>query len=702
MRLAGLRINPEINISSREVYYHKLSILEIETGIEHAIDGLPQDQKFCRLCWNYNQDKAAVLNITRQGVEVWFIDVVNHKARLLTSPIVNGNIGTSVMWLQDNSLLISHVVKDMGPLKNKKDEIPTGPVIAENSGKNVENRTFQDLLKDEIDAYNFERITSSEIWRYDLNGNKSLWKSSAMHDGMSLSPDGNYILLSEIKRPFSYFVQFDRFPYSTFIYHIDGRLFETVVESPLLEYMPQGFMAVQKGMRQIKWRADHPHTLFWVEALDEGDPEKEVPFRDALFEKDILSTEEEPRLLYKTQLRFAGIFFGNSNLALVYERWWSNRKLKTLLIDLSQQKEALLFDERNFQDKYNDPGNFIMKKNQFGWNVLHIEDDGTMYLNGDGYTMDGRHPFIDSYNHKTGVKQRLFEANVSERQEDIAAVIDIKKGKILTIIQSQFEYPLFYIRNIYSGELNKIRNFENPFRLLDGVQKEILTYKRSDGVDLNANLYLPAGYEKGQGQLPLIMWAYPTEYKDKATAGQKTSVVNDFIYPYWGSPLYWVCRGYAILDNVSFPILGENNNHPNDNFISQLVENARAAIEEVVNMGIADRHRVAIGGHSYGAYMVAMLLTHSDLFAAGIARSGAYNRTLTPFGFQSEERNYWQAKEVYNSMNPFLDAEKVKTPLLLIHGEADNNSGTHTMQTERYFAALKAMGCDCKNGHSAS
>ena len=352
-----------------------------------------------------------------------------------------------------------------------------------------------------------------------------------------------------------------------------------------------------------------------------------------------------------------------------------------------------IINERDFQDKYNDPGNPLMVQNNYNWNVIKVENEQSIYLSGDGHFAGGRKPFIDRYNFIDGTKERIYESSLVNEQEDIMGVINIDKGDIYTLIQSKNKYPKFYLRNIFKNTIKQLRHFDNPFQKLDNVHKQVLSYKREDGVELNAVLYLPPDYDfDNKEKLPLLMWAYPTEYKSKDTAGQNLNSDNDFIYPHWSSPLYWVMRGFAILDNVSFPILGEEENQPNETFTEQLVANAKAAIDYVEVLGYIDRNRVGVGGHSYGAFMVSMLLTHSNLFAAGIARSGAYNRTLTPFGFQSEERNYWQAKEVYNAMNPFVDADKMKTPLLLIHGEADNNSGTYTMQTERYYAALKANG----------
>src|SRR5690606_13220724 len=249
------------------------------------------------------------------------------------------------------------------------------------------------------------------------------------------------------------------------------------------------------------------------------------------------------------------------------------------------------------------------------------------------------------------------------------------------------------IKNMKAGKITALTQLENPFKGLDGVHKEVIHYKRKDGVDLSGTLYLPAGYDRDKKEkLPLLIWAYPTEYKDKSTAGQSTANPNQFTYPSYGSFIYWVTKGYAVLDNAAFPIIGEGTAEPNDTFIEQLVANGEAAIDAVDKLGYIDRSKVGVGGHSYGAFMTANLLTHSKLFAVGIARSGAYNRTLTPFGFQSEQRNYWYAPEVYHTMSPFMHADKMKTPMLLIHGAADNNPGTFTLQTERYFQALKNLG----------
>ena len=325
-------------------------------------------------------------------------------------------------------------------------------------------------------------------------------------------------------------------------------------------------------------------------------------------------------------------------------------------------------------------------------------DGHTAYLFGDGYSPEGQFPFIDELDLRTLEKRRIYQSTATNQMEDLVSFIDSKQGTLITRIESPQMFPNYYIRNLRKRIGNiPLTSFENPFKSIEGVHKEVINYQRADGLELTGTLYLPVGYDKEKKEkLPMIMWAYPREYKDRGSAGQSSSNPNAFTYLSYGNPIYWVTRGYAVLDEASFPIVGEGDEQPNDTFVEQLVSNAKAAIDAVDSMGYIDRERVAVGGHSYGAFMTANLLSHSNLFAAGIARSGAYNRTLTPFGFQAEERNYWEASEVYDGMSPFMHADKMKTPMLLIHGEADNNSGTHTMQSERYFQALKSFGAPAR------
>ncbi len=694
MRLGGLRINPITNISSTVTYVNNLKIGRIKEKKETQVIGLPNNPKITNISWSPNEKFIAFTNTTESGVELWYLDVTTANAKKISDANLNANMGNPVSWFKDsNSLLIKTLPKNRLTLIDKNKDLPKGPTVSESEGKVSQNRTYQDLLKNKTDEINFESLVTSELYSIDLSGNKKLFKPAAMYSNETFSPDGNYVMVTTLEKPFSYIVPLNRFPQTTIIYDINGKTIKTVNEVPLNEIVPKGFMSTRKGKRNMYWRSDAPATLYYVEALDEGDQANEVPFRDELFLWEA-PFNNEPKSLLKIKQRFANIQWGNKNNAVITDYWYDTRNSKTYLIDPSANgaNPKLIWD-RNYQDKYSDPGSFETKKNEMGSYVLAIENN-KMYLLGDGYTKEGQFPFIDEFDITNLKTKRVYTSKLTDKKEDLLSIEDIKKGELLVMIQSKNEYPNYYFRNLKTKKLTPVTTFKNPFESLNNVYKEVISYKRNDGVTLSGTLYLPANYDriKKDKKLPLLIWAYPEEFKDKNSAGQNTQNPNDFTFPYYGSFVYWVTRGYAVLDDASFPIIGEGTTEPNDTFIPQLVANAKAAIDAVDNLGYINREKVAVGGHSYGAFMTANLLTHSNLFACGIARSGAYNRTLTPFGFQSEQRNYWDVPEIYNTMSPFMNASKMKTPLLLVHGEADNNPGTFTLQTERYFQALKGLG----------
>lgn len=693
LRLAGLRINPVTNIYSRQRYYYDASLLDIKSGKETKVAGLPQGAKLSNFNMSPDQRKMAFTNTTSKGVELWVLDIHSGDLKKLTKDNLNANMRSPFLWMKDSKNLIVKVLpSDRPALIDPKTAIPSGPTISVNDGKKAQNRTYQDLLKNKNDEANFEVLASSELHKVNIDGNASMYMPLNIYRSMSFSPDGEYFMVTTVNKPYSYLVPYRRFPSSTKMYRSNGDLVKTIIEVPLIEDLPKGFMSVRTGPRNFSWRSDKPATLVWAEALDGGDASAEADHRDAVYQQEA-PFEGDADLLIKVVNRYYSMDWGTDDLAVANDYWWNTRNAKAYIFSPSNSDlEPKVIEDRNYQDRYSDPGNLVKRRTNSGSYVLDIQGDH-LYRLGDGYSDDGIKPFVDKYNIKTEKTERVYQADGKSTLEDLLFSIDIEKGIVLTRIESKSDYPNFYLRNIHSGKLDQVTNFENPFKEMQDVHKEVINYKRDDGLDLSATLYLPVGYDQNKKEkLPMLMWAYPREYKDKNTAGQVTSSPHEFIFPYYGSPLYWVNRGYAVLDDTAFPIVGEGDEQPNDTFREQLVANAKSAIDAVDKMGYIDRKRVGVGGHSYGAFMVANLLSHSDLFAAGIARSGAYNRTLTPFGFQSEERNYWEAPEVYYNMSPFMHAEKMKTPLLLVHGEADNNSGTYPMQSERYFNALKGLG----------
>ena len=699
MRLAGLRINPKTNIGSRTNYYKDIKIANLrrKKTVLRRVRGLPTEPRLANFIWSPDQTSIAFTNTTFHGVELWVLNVSGGVVKKLTDANVNANLGDAVNWYQDGkSLLVKLVPGNREEITDSENVIPLGPRISSNDGKKAQNRTYQDLLKNRIDEHNFEQLALSEIHKVNLYGKKTLWQESDMYRNISFSPNGEFVMVTKIQKPFSYLVPYSRFPSKTIIYTKSGDTVRTLVEVPLIEDLPKGFMAVRKGKRNFSWRNDKPSSVYYSIALDEGDPENKISFRDEIFQLDA-PFQGAPLSLIKTENRYYKILWCNDSVAVANDYWWKNRNTKSYLFNpLNPSDEPQIISDRNYQDRYSDPGDFVENRNQYGRYVLALKN-GKIFFLGDGFTEQGQFPFLDQLNINTLEKKRLYESEYTDRMETLQRY-DIGKDELLVRIQSPTDYPNYYFRYLDKNKLDKnkldqITQFDNPFKGLQNVYKDVIKYKREDGLDLSATLYLPADYNQNiKEKLPMIMWAYPREFKDRSSASQTTQNPNKFTYPYWGSPIYWLTKGYAILDNVSFPILGIEDNEPNDDFRNQLVANAKAAIDAVDSMGFINKERVAIGGHSYGAFMVANLLSHSNLFAAGIARSGAYNRTLTPFGFQSEERNYWEAPEIYYQMSPFMHADKIKTPILLIHGEADNNSGTYPLQSQRYFNALKGLG----------
>lgn len=699
MSLAGLRVNPVLNIASNLTYISNLKVRKVSAMEEIQVKNLPAKPHIAYLTWSPDEKKIAFTNTTSTGVELWVLDIATATVTKLTEAVVNANLGNPVNWYRDSKSLLVRLLPDKrAALIDTKKSLPSGPVISVSDGSKAQNRTYQDMLKNPSDEENFVTLATSELYKVSLDRTKSLYRKADLYAGEVFSPDGNYLLITTLHRPFSYIVPLSRFPQLAVVYDLEGKEVKTINDEPLTEVLPKGFMAVRKGLRNINWRSDEPSTLFYVEALDGGDPQIKVDYRDAVYQWKA-PFNAKPELLVKTVLRFSNIIWGDAQTAVLSDEWYDTRQVKTYLFNPSKPgAESKVIFDRNYQDVYSDPGDFETDKNQYGKYVLAIHSN-RLFLVGMGFTPQGQFPFVDAFDLKTLKTKRLYQSAYTDKMEEIFSIEDYEKGEILVRIQSKNEYPNYYFRTMgKKNALKQLTTFPNPFESIKDVYKELIKYKRADGVELSGTLYLPAGYDRKAKteKLPLLIWAYPAEYKDKNSAGQTTSNPNEFTFPYYGSFVYWVTRGYAVLDDAAFPIVGEGDTEPNDSFVEQLVANARAAINAVDSLGYINPKKVAVGGHSYGAFMTANLLTYSDLFTCGIARSGAYNRTLTPFGFQSEQRNYWEASEVYDKMSPFMQADKMKTPILLVHGEADNNPGTFTLQTERYFQALKGLGAPAR------
>ena len=691
LRIAGLRINPSTTGPSRAGGYTNLKIKKTATGEEIQVTGLPSPAKMSGFTFSLDERYLAFTQTEAKGISLWVVDLSTHTAKALTGPILNQVLGNSMAWLADNSLLIKAVNPARGKVPSAP-VAPAGPTIQETSGKAAPSRTYQDLLANPHDEALFAYFMDSQLMRITLDGSSTPVGKPAMIKSMLLSPDKNYLLVESIQKPFSYLVPADRFPYTVEVWNSQGALLKTLAQLPLDEVRPTGFDATVSGIRNASWRADAPATLYWAEAQDKGDPKIKVAERDIVFTLMAPFTGEKQKLV-GTALRFGGISWSDDSFALLSERWSASRTEKVSVFQPGTPSQApRTIIERSSDDLYNDPGSPVLIDNAYGRKVLQ-RNGNLVFMTSEGGSPEGSMPFLSTFN--TGTKeQKILWRSQAPFYERVTKVLDKEGSQLITLKESTDMSPNYWLVNTKKRVAPKqLTAFADPYPTLKGIKKQLITYPRKDGLNLSAVLYTPEGYDPARdGRLPVLMWAYPREYKSAADAAQVRGSKYTFTRLSWGSPLYWVTRGYAIMDQTEMPIVGEGELEPNDFFIEQLVANAEAAINKVVEMGVGDRSRIAVGGHSYGAFMTANLLSHTQLFAAGIARSGAYNRTLTPFGFQYEQRSYWEAPEVYFNMSPFSFADQVKTPILLIHGEADNNSGTFPIQSERYYNALKGHG----------
>lgn len=687
LRLAGRRIDPGANGPHPRSTIVGLRLRSMADGTERAIE-VPADGRIGNVSWSPDGSRFAFTVTYDDGIELWVGDVASATARAMTGRTVNGIAG-SYTWMPDGTRLLVHFVDPARGAPPQSDPVPPGPVIQESSGKTSPVRTYQDLLSDTHDEALFEHHFRSQLHLVDVeDGDLGSIGPAQIYRAASPSPDGRYILHVPILTPYSYMVPMWSFAHDVRVWDLETGGMRRLGSQPVADEVP--IEGVITGPRAHAWRSTMgPPALVWAEALDEGDPKNEVPHRDkVMMLEDVFDGKAVE--IARLEDRYSGMtWIEGTTLALISEYDRDERWARAWLLDVGSDAPPRLVFDRSVQDRYGDPGRPVTTTNAAGRRVVRL-DDGHIYLSGRGASPEGDRPFLDRMSLETLETERLWRADGASYE----SLVDLLSGdEILTRYETSTEPPNYYVRNLADGTRTAVTSFAHPAPALRDVRKELVTYRRADGVELSATLYLPPKYdEQADGPLPLVVWAYPREFNDPSMAGQISGSPHRFTYLRGSSHLFLLLAGYAILDGATMPIVGSDPETVNDTFLEQAVASAGAAIDYAAKRGVADPDRVGVGGHSYGAFMTANLLAHSDLFRAGIARSGAYNRTLTPFGFQSERRTFWEAPEVYFELSPFMHADQIGEPLLLIHGQADNNSGTFPIQSQRLYHAVKGHG----------
>lgn len=700
LRLAGIRIDARTNGLHLAPHSISFEIVKLPEGAKTKL-ALPPNPQAGPLRWSPDGKQFAFSNTTFNGIELWVGDPVTGKTRKIEGVRLNAVLGDPIDWLEDNkTVLVKTVPAGRGPAPTEP-RVPKGPHVQESAGHASGVATFEDLLQNPHDEDLYEYYATAQLASVDTATGKVMpLGKPGMIEGVRLSPDGKNILVTREHRPFSYLHPGRQFPKEIEIWNQAGVLVHKVASLPLEERVPLG--GVTPGPRQFRWIPTEPATVMWIEALDGGNPKEKVPHRDRIVEMKA-PFKGEPTQVFKTEERFQGMQFGK-DFALVEDQARISRIVRTFKIDPSKpNSEAKLIWSRNQQDRYKDPGRPIERRSQGGGrggggggggfgggggaDSALLQSGDNILLNGAGASPKGDYPFLDRFNLTTLQAERLFQS-AADKYEVVEAVLDDAGTKFITRRESPAEPPNYYLHN--GSSVKALTSFTDPAPQLRRIKKQLVTYTRPDGVPLSMELYLPPDYKPGT-KLPAVMWAYPREYNDADTAGQIQGSTQRFTTITGYSELFFLLDGYAVLENAAMPVVGTID-VVNNTYVEQITADAKAAIDKAAEMGVIDPHRVGVGGHSYGGFMTANLLAHTRLFRAGIAESGAYNRTLTPFGFQSERRPFWEAQETYLRMSPFMFADKIKDPILLIHGEADDNSGTFPIQSDRLYQAIRGNG----------
>jgi dipeptidyl aminopeptidase/acylaminoacyl peptidase len=686
VRMGGFRINPRTRGShlppSLFGILWKRPIDSPGTQLE-----LPEDTRIGLVGWSPDSRWFAFTLTRADGIELWLLRAESGCVTRLGSVLLNAAIGSPAQWLPDSEeLLIQLPAVSDGELQPEV-ELPQGPVAEECCGSSGPMRTLQDLLRGPRDELLFEHFALSQAARISVHsGQVELCGVPAFYADLDPSPNGQFLLSTTLHRPWSGTLPWSRFPRITSIADRSGKILREICRRGLEENVP--IEGVPQGPRAVGWVPSLPASLAWLEALDAGDPRKPAEYRDRLVTHDA-PFDAEPRQILRSQYRCSGVHWGPEfNLALYREydrdrRWTKTWKLNPQNASASPQ----LLHDLSVHDRYNDPGMPVHRRLPNGRRVLHLQQD-CIFLEGPGATPEGDRPFLRKQSLTSGVIETLFTSSPTEH-ETILALLNDDATEFITVHETPTSPPNIHIR-APGGQSRPLTQFTDPVPEIRGLHREIITVNRPDGVPLSFILHLPPNTRPGT-PLPTLLWAYPREYNDAATAGQVAGSVNRFTTFAGATPLHLLLAGYAVLDHALLPVVGDPET-ANDTFVEQITAGAQAIISKVIEMGVADPNRLAVGGHSYGALLAVTLLAHSKLFHAGIARSGAYNRTLTPFGFQNERRTFWEAPEIYMRLSPFAFAHRIRSPLLLIHGDADNNPGTYPLQSERLYQAIRGNG----------
>ena len=711
-RIGGVRVDPRNFSETRENYFDNLKILDVASGGLRQVGGLPSAPKIKFITWSPGGRFVCFTHSEDNRVELWRVDATLPEpvAERISDLRVNTIFGSPFFFIGEDHILFKAV--PVTPRQMPVGSFATSSIIQEVNGEKKSIRTYQDLISSKYDEDLYDYCCTSVLMLLGPEGERQVGKPG-IYRSLDLSPDGSYLMAVTEHHPYSYVQSHRSFPSRQFILRVsDGEELCVLRDDTVKKDEDKGKDKDKKKEPRpsgFSWRPDLPATLYWTEseggASDGSSKDKaEKTFTDKVYQCGApFDYKNDKMLVLAPEYRLGRISWGDSRLAL-YEESSSKQKFRRTVsfvpCDTLAPRRVLFTESTEVDTLGNFPayGRPYMVKNAYGRNVLWTDARHSyIYMQGnDRRDSEGfRREFLDQVMLKDGKRSQVWMAS-GERRETLSGISDFRSLKLIGRREAFGVVPDYWEFDMRRKSERRITEFENPVpQFSQLVTDQYVSYTRKDGLKCYAHLYLPAGYDKERdGRLPVFMWTYPYEYKCFAESEKARPERYKFTKPSYGSAMIWATQGYAVLDEFTMAIVASDKDSlPNDRFLEQLVMSAEAAVDFVVDsIGVGDRDRIGVGGHSYGAFMTANLLAHTGLFRAGIARSGAYNRSLTPFGFQSERRSYWKARSVYDEMSPFNYADKIKDALMIIHGQMDNNMGTFPVQSERLYQALVFFG----------
>jgi dipeptidyl aminopeptidase/acylaminoacyl peptidase len=707
LRLAGVRLEPRNHSRHDTPGGYGITVCALSYDLARVADGtqvhVPLPPGACpgAPSWTADGKHFAFENVTFDAIELWVGDSATATVHPIAGVKLNPMLGSTMQWMPDQKTLLVKLVPEKLGAPPPAAAVTNGPSIQETTGQKGESSTYEtrDTLTSKHDEDLFDYYAAAQLALVDTAaGTVSPIGKVALYDNVDAAPDGDHILVESIHKPYSYITTYDHFPRDVDVVDRAGTALHRVASLPLADRVPVAGVPI--GPREFAWRATKPATLVWAEALDGGDWKAKVPARDKIMLQDA-PFSAAPTEVTRTEQRYAGFAWGEQPAMALLSEYDENRHwTRTFIVDVddAKSKRRVLWD-RSTDEHYKHPGSPVYRQLPNGSWVVREEGDA-IYLQGTGSSPDGDRPFLDRLDLKTQKTERLFRSDKTSYERFLAFTGNGTKT-FLTWHQSPMDPPNAFERTMGAAEPSAlegeaayvstpraITHIPDPTPVVRAIKKRLVKYKRKDGLDLSFTLYLPPDYKEGT-RVPTILNAYPLDYADASKAGQVTGSQQTFTR-LWEYRLL-LLAGYAVIDRASFPIVGDPKK-AYDTYLDQLVMDAKAAVDTAVKLGVADPERIGVTGHSHGALMTANLVAHTDLFRAGAATSGSYNKTLTPFGFQNERRSVWEAQSVYLQVSPFFFADKLKTPLLIVHGDDDANPGTTPLQAHKLYEAIRGNG----------